>query len=52
MARGDGSPDRLVVIGFDGKDQAKAWHDSPEYESPKQTSARCGNTSFLFIEGV
>ena len=52
VAQGDWSPDRLVVIEFDSEDQAKAWYDSPEYESPKQTLARCSNSNFIFIEGV
>ena len=52
VAQGDWSPDRLVVIEFDSEDQAKAWYDSPEYESPKQTLARYSNSNFIFIEGV
>ena len=52
VAQGDWTPDRLVVIEFDSKDQAKAWYDSPEYEGPKQTLARSTSSNFIFIEGV
>jgi len=51
-ALGDRTPGRLVVIEFDSMDQARAWYDSPEFESPKQTQARSSNSNYVFVEGV
>lgn len=50
---GDWQPKRVVIIEFPSFEQAKAWHDSPEYREVRPIRERNAKTQFLtVVEGV
>ena len=50
---GDWQPPRIVIIEFPSVEQAKAWHDSPEYREVRPIRDRNAQTHFLtVVEGV
>jgi uncharacterized protein (DUF1330 family) len=44
--------DRVVVIGFDTKEQAMMWWNSPEYEAAKSLRRRASTGTFVLVEGL
>ena len=42
----------FVVIQFDSAEQARAWHDSPEYRPLRDLRQRCSDSRLVLFEGV
>ena len=51
VLEGDWHPQRLVVIEFDTKEQAKAYYDSPEYVAARQARAGISSFDMVLVEG-
>ena len=51
VLEGEWEPDRLVIIGFDSTEQAKAWWTSPEYEAAKVLRRKAATSRFVLVEG-
>ncbi len=49
---GDWSPSRLVILQFDSIEQARAWHDSPEYRQARELRHKTATSNMVAIEGV
>ncbi|MBU68617.1 MAG: hypothetical protein CL858_24775 [Cupriavidus sp.] len=49
---GFGAQGRLIMIQFDSLAQAKAWYDSPAYQSIISFRHRSGNTRAFIVEGL
>ncbi len=49
---GGWSPSRLVILQFDSIEQAKAWHDSPEYRQARELRHKTATSNMVVIEGV
>ncbi len=49
---GDWSPKRLVILEFPTVEQAKKWHDSPEYAPAKQLRNQTAKSKMVVIPGV
>ena len=49
---GSWSPQRLVVLEFAGIEQAKAWLNSPEYQSVHEMRRRFADSNMIVIEGI
>ena len=49
---GDWSPSRLVILQFDTLEQAKQWHDSPEYSGARKIRYETATSSMVVIEGI
>ena len=50
---GDGnwSPAGVVVIEFEGLEQAKRWYNSPEYSAAKPRRLQTADTGLIFLDG-
>ncbi len=49
---GDWSPKRLVILEFPTVEQAKKWHDSPEYAPAKKLRNQTAKSKMVVIPGV
>ena len=49
---GDWQPNRVVVLQFDTTEQARAWHDSPEYRPARAIRERTARSKAIIVEGV
>ncbi|MEW6029269.1 MAG: DUF1330 domain-containing protein [Chloroflexota bacterium] len=49
---GDWVPSRLVILQFDSIEQAKAWHNSPEYREARELRYKTATSNMVVIEGV
>ena len=49
---GDWKPHRIVVVEFDGVEQAQAWLNSPEYAELREIRLKSANASVIVVEGV
>jgi uncharacterized protein (DUF1330 family) len=49
---GDWAPKRLVILEFSSLEQAKKWHDSPEYRAAREMRLRTTKSKMVAIEGV
>lgn len=49
---GDWLPRRLVVLGFDSVEKAKACFASPEYAEAKKVRELCARVNMIVVEGV
>lgn len=49
---GDWHPKRIVVLEFDGVDQARRWYQSPEYTIAKDIRQKASDGKFILVEGV
>ena len=49
---GDWSPTRLVILQFENMEQAKAWHDSTEYNEAKNIRHATAISKMVVIDGV
>jgi uncharacterized protein (DUF1330 family) len=49
---GGWTPNRLVVIEFPSREQARRWYDSEEYREPKAMRSRAGRTNLVLVDGV
>jgi uncharacterized protein (DUF1330 family) len=49
---GDWSPKRLVILEFPTFDQAKKWHQSPEYADAKQLRLRTTKSKMVLLQGL
>ena len=49
---GDWQPRRLVVIEFPSADDARRWHDSPEYAPAMAMRQRASAGNLLLVEGA
>ena len=45
-------PQRLVILEFESLEQARAWHDSPEYREARSLRWRAAQSRMLAIAGV
>jgi uncharacterized protein (DUF1330 family) len=52
VLEGDWRPGRLVVIRFPSVEQAKAWHDSPEYRPALERRHATAISSSVVVEGI
>ena len=52
VLEGDWQPNRLVVIRFPSAEQARAWHDSPEYRPALEIRHATAVTRSIIVEGV
>jgi len=49
---GDWTPNRVVILGFDNADTAKAWLDSPEYREARAMRLQAATSHTIVVEGV
>lgn len=49
---GDWSPTRLVILQFEGIEQAKNWLNSPEYSEARNLRHQTAISQMVVIEGV
>ena len=49
---GDWAPKRLVVLEFDSAEQARRWHDSPEYGEVRRLRENAAEFRMVIVEGV
>jgi uncharacterized protein (DUF1330 family) len=49
---GDVPKSRLVIIAFDGLEQARAWYNSPAYAEIRPIRQRSGHTNAYIVEGL
>lgn len=49
---GNWEPKRLIVIEFEGLEQAKRWYSSEEYGRAKEVRLRATTTDMILVEGV
>ena len=52
ILEGEWAVPRCVVIRFPGKESAKAWYASAEYEDPKALRQASANTNMIVLDGV
>ncbi len=52
VLEGSWTPKRLVILEFDGVEQAKAWWSSKEYSVAKQVRHKTATTNMIVVEGV
>jgi uncharacterized protein (DUF1330 family) len=45
-------PNRIVVLEFPSVEQARAWHESEEYQEARELRQRLSTGSLLLVEGV
>jgi uncharacterized protein (DUF1330 family) len=46
------APKRIVVVAFDSVEKARAWYDSPAYDTIKPIRHSSANTRAFIVEGV
>ncbi len=51
VAEGTWKPQRMVVLGFESMEKAKAWYYSPEYSELKEIRQRASKTNAIFAGG-
>ncbi len=49
---GDWAPKRLVILEFPSLEQAKKWHDSPEYRAARELRQKTTQSKMVAIEGL
>ncbi len=49
---GGWAPKRLVILEFPSLEQAKKWHDSPEYREARELRQKTTNSKMVVIEGT
>ncbi len=49
---GDWAPKRLVILEFPTLEQAKKWHDSPEYRAARELRHKTAKSKMVAIEGL
>ncbi|MEJ8849717.1 DUF1330 domain-containing protein [Variovorax rhizosphaerae] len=49
---GDWSPTRVIVLKFPSFEQAKAFHDSPEYRKAREARAGAAIMNMIAVEGL
>jgi uncharacterized protein (DUF1330 family) len=52
VLEGDWQPNRLVVIRFPSVEQARAWHDSPEYRPALEIRHATAESRSVIVEGA
>ena len=52
VLEGDPIAPRVVVLRFPTMEKAKAWHNSAEYEGPKELRHASANARMIVVEGV
>jgi uncharacterized protein (DUF1330 family) len=52
IMEGDWSPARLVILEFESVEQARKWHNSPEYSQAKELRQRASVSKVVLVEGV
>lgn len=52
VLEGSWTPKRLVVLEFEGVEQAKAWWASKEYSTAKQVRQKTAVTNMIVVEGA
>ena len=45
-------PDRIVVLEFDGIEQARGWLSSPEYTEIKKIREKATSANVIIVESV
>ena len=51
VVEGAWTPNRLVVLGFESMEKAKAWYHSPEYSDLKKIRQSASKGNLIFAEG-
>jgi uncharacterized protein (DUF1330 family) len=49
---GDWSPKALVILEFPTRAHAKAWYESPEYRTLRETSFKGATRDLILVDGV
>ncbi|MGE5523213.1 MAG: DUF1330 domain-containing protein [Rhodospirillaceae bacterium] len=49
---GGWAPERVVVLEFPSRDQARAWWSSPEYSAARVIRDRAARTRMILVEGT
>ncbi len=49
---GGWAPKRLVILEFPSIEQAKKWHDSPEYRPARELRNKTAKSKMVVIEGL
>ncbi len=49
---GGWAPKRLVILEFPSLEQAKKWHDSPEYRAARELRNQTAKSKMVAIEGM
>lgn len=52
VLEGEWTPNRLVILQFDGIEQARKWLNSPEYGEVKKLRHQNAGSNMVVIEGV
>ncbi|RYF14614.1 MAG: DUF1330 domain-containing protein [Comamonadaceae bacterium] len=52
VLEGDWTPNRIVLLKFPSKEQAKAFYDSPEYRAAKKAREGAAVMRMVLIDGV
>lgn len=52
VIRGNGTPDRLIVVEFDSVQQAREWQDAPHYADLGEKLNKFSETNGVIVEGV
>jgi uncharacterized protein (DUF1330 family) len=52
VIEGDWTPDRVVLLKFPSREQAKAFYDSPEYQAAKKAREGAAVMRMVLVEGT
>ncbi|MBE7422389.1 MAG: DUF1330 domain-containing protein [Zoogloeaceae bacterium] len=52
LLEGDWAPPRLVILEFESVEQAKRFHDSPEYRAAREQRKGAATMNMLVAEGL
>jgi len=52
VLEGDWSPSRLVILQFEGIEQARKWLNSSEYSAARELRHKTTTTNMVVIEGI
>jgi len=52
VLEGDWRPKGVTVIEFPTSEDARRWHDAPEYQAPKQLRQRAATCHTVLIDGL
>ncbi|HJW89594.1 MAG TPA: DUF1330 domain-containing protein [Anaerolineales bacterium] len=52
VLEGDWSPKRLVILEFEGIEQARTWLESPEYAAARRLRHQTTTSKMVVVEGL
>ncbi len=52
VLEGDWEPKTVVMVEFEGMEQARQWYNSPAYSKAKDILHRAASTNVILVEGV